>query len=162
VREIVNTAPEPQGIVKHKIASEETIRRAFRDARPSYAACNFTPTTNRSRLTKVVTPGKRPVFHVDLSPGYARFIKKIGFSSCKQHVILSGYLVMKPFDGGEVWCCEVADTQKNEQRSMFVGLIREPDGGVIPFVHSKLGGCLTPIEKVATDKALKAMKASLA
>ena len=140
-------------VQKHWEESLETIRRAFRTARPAGAAVECTMTSGKThRIDSVMSVG-RPIFNIALSPAYKRITDRIGITTYKHYVILSGFLVLEPFEDGKVWCCEVEEAKRREQKTIYLG--RHGDDFV---AHSNLAACITALEKVVTKKCIAAMK----
>lgn len=133
--------------------SLEDIQWAFRSARPSGTTVEAEMTIGKTTITGSLQSGRRVTYKMLLSPAYKRLTDKIGIKVYKHYVILEGFLVMKPFDGGEIWCCRVEDTKKQERKTVYIG--RNEDDFV---AHSNLAACITYLEKAVATKCLLAFR----
>jgi hypothetical protein len=143
---------------KHQEASERLIKRAFCDARPSGVNVKHQKTCGKTRVIDIVPKHLGDTYSIALSSGYSHFIGKIGTVAHRHYVILSGVLVMKPFDGVEMWCCEVADTRRRMQRSVYIGRCSRGRYGSFYASHARFEACLSAIEGIAAGRALSAVK----
>lgn len=140
-------------VKNHWEDSLETIRRAFRAARPMGAAVEAEVGRGKTRLLGSVVSLNRPRFDISLSPAYKRTTDRIGTTTYKHYVILSGFLVLEPFEDGKVWCCEVVDTKERKPKTIYLG---RHDEDLV--AHSNLAACITALEKVVTKKCMLAMR----
>lgn len=140
-------------VQKHWDESLETIQRAFRTARPAGAAVEGTMTSGKTHRIGSVNSMGRPTFSIAISPAYKRTTDRIGTTTYKDYVILSGFLVLEPFEDARVWCCEVEDAKKREHKTIYLGRHDED------FVaHSNIAACITALEKVVAKKCIAAMR----
>jgi hypothetical protein len=145
-------------IEKHWEDSLETIRRAFRTARPSGAGVEGQKTSRKTYAIGSVMAIQRPVFTIAISPAYKRLTDRIGTTFYKNYVILSGFHVLAPFDDAEVWCCDVMDAKERKTKTIYLGR-HGAKGDEIDFVaHTNLAACITAIEKVVAKKCMLAMR----
>jgi len=140
----------------HWVKSLEAIQQAFRMARPSGATVEPERTVGRTGITGSApfANGKRTAYKVKLSPSYKRFTDKIGITVYKHHVILSGFLALKPFEDGEIWCCEVEDTKARERKTIYIG--RHMHDYV---AHVRMSTCIGSLEKEVAKKCIAEMRA---
>jgi hypothetical protein len=140
-------------VQKHWDESLETIRRAFRTARPAGAAVECAMTRGKTHKIDSVMSVGRPIFNIALSPAYKRTTDRIGTTTYKNYVILSGFLVLEPFEDARVWCCEVEEAKERKHKTIYLGRHDED------FVaHTNLAACITNLEKVVTKKCIAAMR----
>jgi hypothetical protein len=142
---------------RHQEASEKLIKDAFLEARPSGVNVKPENSCGRTRVLEITSKSPCETYSVALSPGYSHFINKIGTAAHGHYVILSGSLVLKPFDGVEIWRCEVADTRKRKQRTVYIGRCRRWPYGSFYASHARLEACLSTIEGIAARRALNAL-----
>jgi hypothetical protein len=88
-----------------------------------------------------------------VSPGYGRFVKKLGAGSVGYMAFLNGERIGTPFDGGEIWWVEGFDTKKLYQTPVYVGVCN----GTYRTASS-VQRCLSAITKIATTAVFGAME----
>ena len=139
---------------QHWAQSLEIIQRAFRMARPSGVGVEPERTTGKTGIIGSTHSANRAHYKIKLSPAYKRVTDKIGTTVYKHYVILDGFLAMKPFEDGEIWCCEVEDTKARQRKTIYLG--RHMQDYV---AHVRMSTCIGFLEKEVAKKCIAEMRA---
>lgn len=91
--------------------------------------------------------------HFTVSPGYLRFLKKIGAPSVGNHVFLRGSLMGTPFDGGEIWFVEAFDIKHLYSSPVYVGVCNG-----VHRTASSVQRCVSAINRIASKAVFGAME----
>lgn len=115
----------------------------------------------RSNLQTNVVSGKVTEFtgmngttaYFTVSPGYLRFLKKIGSPAVGNYVFLRGSLMGRPFDGGEIWFVEAFDLKQLYSSPVYVGVCN----GIYRTATS-VQRCVSAINRIASKAVFGAME----